>query len=88
MSHTFPLLLDAALKATVLLLVAFAIARIMHRISAAGRHLLWTMTIFGLLAIPVFSWLLPAWTFPLALKDPACLFVASATAESWNPKTI
>ena len=67
MSHTFPLLLDAALKATVLLLVAFAIARIMRPISAAGRHLLWTMTILGLLVIPVLSWLLPTWTFPLAL---------------------
>jgi len=78
MSHTFPLLLDAALKATVLLLVAFAIARIMHRISAAGRHLLWTMTILGLLAIPVLSWFLPAWAFPLVLPLDRTQLVAEA----------
>lgn len=70
MSAPFALLLDAALKGTVLLLFAFALARIMRPMSAAGRHLLWTMTVLGLLAIPVFSWLLPAWQFPLAIAAP------------------
>jgi|GEM_PF-888073 len=67
MSPLFPVLLDAAFKGTLLLLCAFALARIMKQLSAGGRHLLWTMTVLGLLTIPILSWLLPAWQFPVTM---------------------
>jgi carboxyl-terminal processing protease len=51
---------DAALKGTVVLVLAFALARCLRRGSASCRALMWTMTMVALLAIPLFS-LLPAW---------------------------
>src|SRR5437879_596019 len=55
-----PLLVDAALKATVVLSLAFVLERGLRRNSAAARHLVWTMTAAALLALPVFG-LLAAW---------------------------
>jgi carboxyl-terminal processing protease len=59
-------LLDATLKGTVLLAVAFALAPALRRASAASRHLLWALTLAGLLALPVLGLLLPRWQLPLA----------------------
>jgi uncharacterized protein (TIGR03435 family) len=51
------------LKASVVLVAAIAAQGLCgKRLSAASRHLLWTLTIVGLLVLPAFSGLLPAWT--------------------------
>ncbi|MCI0641036.1 MAG: S41 family peptidase [Gemmataceae bacterium] len=50
---------QSLLRATALLLVALALAWLLRRASAASRHLLWTCTLGGLLALPVLSWLSP-----------------------------
>jgi carboxyl-terminal processing protease len=71
MSPLFPLSLDAAFKGTLLLLGAYALGQCMKRLSAGGRHLLWTMTMLGLLAIPILSWSLPAWQFPVTIPAQA-----------------
>ncbi|MCI0379921.1 MAG: S41 family peptidase [Gemmataceae bacterium] len=47
------------LRATGLLLAAFALAWLLRRASAASRHLLWACALGGLLALPVLSWLSP-----------------------------
>jgi carboxyl-terminal processing protease len=61
-----PLLVDAAVKGTVVLLLALALARSLRRSSAAVRDLVWAMTMVALLGVPFF-YLLPAWEVPLVV---------------------
>src|SRR5688500_12833034 len=54
-----PLVTDALLKATILLAVATLAAYLLRRKSAALRHLLWTLAIVGMVALPVLTPLVP-----------------------------
>ena len=56
-----PWAIDSVAKATVLLLVAWAVAVLLRRASAAVRHRVWTLSFVGLLLLPVLSPLLPNW---------------------------
>lgn len=58
-------LLDAALKATVLLCLSTALAAGLRRSAAAVRHRLWTLTLCALVALPALSTTLPAWRLPI-----------------------
>lgn len=58
-------LLDVALKATLILLVAAVLALVLRRTSAALRSLLWSATFGALLALPLLLATLPAWRSPL-----------------------
>jgi len=66
-------LLDAALKATVVLLGALAATRLMRRRTAAARHLVWVVALAAVLALPVLAAVLPAWR---AVPVPAFLHSA------------
>ncbi len=59
-----PALLDGAVKGTILLLVAGVIALALRRRSAAARHLVWSLAVVGLLALPLLSALLPGLMLP------------------------
>jgi len=61
---TPPLLLDIALKGSVLVLIAAACAALSFRSTAAHRHYLWALALGGLLALPVLSGSLP-WRLPV-----------------------
>jgi len=50
---------DYALRATLLLLLANACVWVFQRSSAATRHLIWTVTFAGLLALPFLDFLAP-----------------------------
>ncbi len=56
---------DAIAKATMLLVLTTLAAVVSRRASAAFRHRLWTLTLCGLLIVPVFSWIIPGWRIPL-----------------------
>ena len=60
-----PLLGLAVLKSTLVLLVGTACALAARKASAAGRHLIWTLTLGGALAVPAVSAIVPAWYVPL-----------------------
>ena len=70
----FPL--AVVVKATLLLLAAAAAALLLsrRRASAATRHLVWTLAVCGLLALPLFSATLPGWRLG---------FIAVTTTTPW-----
>ncbi|HEU0054953.1 MAG TPA: M56 family metallopeptidase, partial [Longimicrobium sp.] len=55
------LLLDASLRGAVVLAAALAATRLMRRATAASRHLVWTVALAAVLALPALSLVLPAW---------------------------
>lgn len=52
-------LFEAALKATVMLLLVFGVAMLLRRASAAARHTVWSSGFAGLLALPFLATTLP-----------------------------
>ena len=65
------LLVDSAVKATVLLALAAVVALILRRDSAATRHLVWLLAIVAMLVVPVLSAMLPQWrVLPAWMSSP------------------
>jgi len=80
-----PGLLDAAAKSTVLLLATLAVVLLLRRTSAATRHLVWTLGIVGVLALPVIGALSP-WRLAVVPRFGATVTPPSAprTAPEWT----
>jgi beta-lactamase regulating signal transducer with metallopeptidase domain len=83
------------IKGSILMAAAAVAVAVMSRVSAATRHFIWTLTIVGLLALPVIATMLPAWQLavPIAssetdaaidVTEPA--HVAPATAATINTR--
>lgn len=70
-------LLDIALKATAILLATLALNLGLRRASAATRHLLWSLSLLGLLALPVLTYGLPSWRVSILPES----FSSSKNAE-------
>ena len=62
---TQSLVLDAIVKASLILAVTAVIATLSRRASAAARHMIWTLGLFGALTAPVLALALPRWEVPL-----------------------
>ena len=79
-----PFTLDVIVRASALLAVAaVADLGLRRRASAATRHLVWTLAIGALLALPVAAFVLPQWTVPIPIARRAAPHVASTgTAPS------
>ncbi|MDB6132142.1 MAG: hypothetical protein JWM59_385 [Verrucomicrobiales bacterium] len=60
-SAMLPLMVDSALKGTVLLAAAGLVALLFHKASAAARHLVWLVAVVALLVVPLLSVALPQW---------------------------
>jgi TonB family protein len=58
-------LLAVTLKGTSVLVLAVILTVALRRASAAARHLVWTLALGAILALPVFSLTVPAWNLPL-----------------------
>ena len=82
-SHTLPVLVDAAIKSLVLLTLTGIATVVMRRSSAAARHLVWSLAIIGLLALPILSGTLPGWQIL-----PPWLDVPSETAPARPPMPV
>jgi beta-lactamase regulating signal transducer with metallopeptidase domain len=72
-----------ALKASVLLAAAFGVTALLHRRSAALRHLVWTVALGGALAVPLLQVVLPALEVAVLPSPPraAASAVSPAPAE-------
>ena len=57
--------LAMTLKCSCILIGVSILTRGLRRASSASRHLIWGMTLGGILIFPVFNLLLPAWILPL-----------------------
>lgn len=54
-------LVNAAIKVTVLMIIALGVGQVLRRAPARARYRLWVAAVCGVFAVPVFSALLPAW---------------------------
>lgn len=83
-----PAAAQVALKATLLLAGAAAASLALRRASASARHLVWTLSIGALLALPLLALALPAWRVPLlpgGSPGPDLVFRAPSPAVAFPP---
>src|SRR5689334_1541137 len=59
------ILLDAVIKASLVLALTAVAAAALRRASASARHLVWTLGLMGALAAPALSLALPRWELPI-----------------------
>ncbi|HEX8091211.1 MAG TPA: hypothetical protein VF762_20315, partial [Blastocatellia bacterium] len=79
------LLLAAALKGAFILVIAVVLNFALRRASAASRHLVWSLALASLLALPILSFGLPSWQVPVLpgqSPDVGMNFDAHAPAAS------
>jgi beta-lactamase regulating signal transducer with metallopeptidase domain len=80
-----PVLAQLALKATLILLVTALAATVLWRSSAAVRHMVWCVGVAAVLALPLFSVVLPAWELAIL---PADAPAAAPSAAAPRPTAI
>jgi HEAT repeat protein/beta-lactamase regulating signal transducer with metallopeptidase domain len=79
------LVLDAIIKASVVLGLTALAAASLRRASAAARHLVWTLGLMGALVAPALSLALPRWEVPLVrITVPSTASDSSITPPSTN----
>ena len=77
------LLADATIKGSIVLLLAGVLTLVRRRASAAERHLVWSVALGSVLAIPVLTLALPAWR--VAVLPPASEAAPVAPTTSSAP---
>ena len=73
---SLPIVVDAVVKASVILGTTALAALVLRRASASARHLVWTLGLVSALGMPVLSLALPRWELPIVTV------AAPAQAES------
>jgi hypothetical protein len=77
--------LDITVRASALVAAAALADFVLRRsASAATRHLLWTLTIGALLALPIASYVLPEWTVPIPIARPIAPRVTTTGTAASN----
>ena len=82
------ILADAFVKATVLLVLTAVVTVFLRRSPASLRHLVWTLTLGGVLALPLASALLPNWKLALwpRLDVPVAFNAEQLAARAAEPE--
>lgn len=71
---------DAALKGTVLLAVAFLLVRALRNAPAAARHLVWSVALVGVLVIPALSRTIP-WKLEVLPAIPSAVLLEAPGSD-------
>jgi beta-lactamase regulating signal transducer with metallopeptidase domain len=83
----WPVLADAAVKSLLVLSVGWLATIALHRSSAALRHLIWMLAVFGILLLPVLAALTPAWRIlPTWMAPQAALATSTMPANDLEPE--
>src|SRR5437764_167221 len=77
LSAFMQVLIDVAIKGTIILVVARMLLPALRHASAAIRHLIWSGTVCGLLALPILAVTLPEWRVPIL---PSLMSTTSASS--------
>jgi beta-lactamase regulating signal transducer with metallopeptidase domain len=64
-THLLAVLFDAAFKGAILLSATMLLSLLLRRAAAATRHLIWSLALIGVLALPFLSFIIPQWNVPL-----------------------
>src|SRR5687767_14534274 len=86
LTPVFGLLIDTALKGSLLILAAAIAAYLLRERSAAARHAAWSAAVVGHLALPVLTLLVPQWRIPI-LPAPPWLDAPAATAPQLDNRS-
>src|SRR5262245_50974349 len=89
-AFSLPLVVDAIVKASVILGATALTAAPLRRASASAPHLVWTLGLLGALAAPILSLALPRWELPIirvsaAVPDTAASSITTPTREISQP---
>lgn len=80
-----PLLFDVGVKGLVVLGLATVAARLLEEEAAATRHLVWSIALASLVALPLLAMALPAWRIEVLPGRPATAWVATSPAPAGVP---
>ena len=88
--HSLPLIIDATIKASLILFLAIVLDRMLARSSAAVRHRVWGLSLWSALLVPILSMVLPQWQIPIlpqrdvsrSLATPVEAIVPTLNSES------
>jgi hypothetical protein len=76
----YSIFIGTAFKGTIVLCLAWSLAFLLRKCSAAKRHLVWTAAAAGVLMLPILSVVLPALRIPASSARVAnVVFRANAT---------
>src|SRR4051812_35874051 len=85
---SLPIVLDAVLKASVILGVTALVAASLRRASASARHFVWTLGLLSALAAPALSVALPRWELPIVrVRAAAPVIPIAAAPDSTTART-
>src|SRR5262249_29174315 len=82
------LLLDTFIKSAVILSAAGLMAAVLRRASAASRHLVWSVAVASLLALPILSVTLPSWRMAALPSLAAIAATDESASEPGRGRTI
>ncbi|MBI3696152.1 MAG: M56 family metallopeptidase [Acidobacteria bacterium] len=78
----------ASVKGTALLALAWMVSLAIRRASAAARHLLWSMALGGLLALPLLLLVMPAWHVRVVHVPALASFESAAATGAASPARV
>ena len=83
-----PAVAAALLKGTVILVLGTLCASLARGVSAASRHMIWTLTLGGALVVPVISAVVPQWTLRVGFWPFAAREMAVVSGELTVPAAL
>lgn len=82
------LLAEATLKGTLLLICAVALAFALRKAPASLRHMVWSVALVAMMAVPLLSLVLPRWSLPLVPRPAVVASSSTNKADARLPRPV